>query len=123
VTLRSLGHALVAGIAAFLVVGIAVTELAAPRVEFSLFLGIPAGTVAGSVVAAVVVFRFRREGRDDRPALALAGSGVSFLLALLVGVALGAPVGRSTLFAVPAGVVAGIVVYAGVLGREEAPGS
>ena len=122
-TLRSLGHALVAGIAAFLVVGIAVTELAAPRVEFSLFLGIPAGTVAGSVVAAVVVFRFRREGRDDRPALALAGSGVSFLLALLVGVALGAPVGRSTLFAVPAGVVAGIVVYAGVLGREEAPGS
>jgi hypothetical protein len=53
-TRKSLGYALAAGLAVFLTVGVAVTELAGTWVEFSLFVGLPAGIVAGAAAAAAV---------------------------------------------------------------------
>ena len=53
-TLESLAYALIAGVAAFLAVGVAVTEIASAWIEFSVFVGLPAGVVAGIVVAAAV---------------------------------------------------------------------
>ena len=82
---RDIGLALAAGIATFLLVGVLVTELTAARVEFSLFLGIPAGLVAGTAAAAVV---FARLGDPDpakrRVALASGGFGVAFVGVLLL---------------------------------------
>lgn len=84
-TLKSLGLALAAGIAAFLLVAVAVTELAQPWVAFSLFLGLPAGLVAGAVVVTLVAFS---AGDDDprRRRLALSSGvfGAVFLGVLVV---------------------------------------
>lgn len=85
-TLKSLGLALAAGITAFLVVVVAVTEIAQPWIEFSLFLGIPAGIVAAAFTAAAVYLGLA----DDAPAgrRRIAGTfgafGVAYLAALVV---------------------------------------
>lgn len=104
---RTLGLAGLSGIAAFVLVGAIVTELLAPRIEFSLFLGIPAGLIAG--VAAALVVAARLEDHDHarrRPAIALSGFGVGFVIALVLGnAALGLP--NST--AVPAAAVVGVL--------------
>ena len=50
---KSLALALAAGTAAFLLVGVAVTEVTQPWVEFSLLLGMPAGVAAGAFAAAL----------------------------------------------------------------------
>lgn len=64
---RSIGAALVAGIATFLVVGVAVTELAFAWIEFSLFVGVPVGLVAGPFVAVEDGRSRARRGRRDSP--------------------------------------------------------
>ncbi|MFB6164705.1 MAG: hypothetical protein ABEJ31_06055 [Haloarculaceae archaeon] len=74
------------GIAALLLVGVAVTELAAPAIEFSLFLGIPAGVAAGLGVAGLVAVGL---GATSTPARRRASQavgtfGLTFLVVLLV---------------------------------------
>ena len=88
VQLRTVGLALAAGVAALLVVGVIGTELGtAAGIEFSLFLGIPAGFLAGVAAAAVVFLRLEDpEPSRRRPAIALAGFGVAFLVVLLLAV-------------------------------------
>lgn len=77
--------ALVAGIAAFLTVGVIVTELVAPAIEFSVFLGLPTGLLAG-VVVLILTYRWLAPSRSPtvrRPALAAVAFGVVFLIVLL----------------------------------------
>jgi hypothetical protein len=84
-TRKSLGYALAAGLAVFLTVGVAVTELAGTWVEFSLFVGLPAGIVAGAAAAAAVTVGLS-DGADPRLhriAGGMAAFGVGFLLAVV----------------------------------------
>lgn len=85
-TLKSLGLALAAGITAFLVVGVAVTEIAQPWIEFSLFLGIPAGIVAAAFTAAAVYLGLADDAPASRRRIAgtFAAFGVAYLAALVV---------------------------------------
>jgi hypothetical protein len=77
---RTLGLALVAGLAAVLLVGIGVTELLQPRIEFSLLVGIPAGAVAGAVTAAAVARGVAGDGPGPRRvAFTVAAFGAAFL--------------------------------------------
>ena len=106
-TLKSLGYALVAGIAAFLVVGVTVTELAAARIEFSLFVGLPAGIVAGAAVAAAVAYGLGKETTPQQRRLAAssAGFGVGFFAAVIV---LSGLVGLGMVLSMGVGVVVGL---------------
>jgi ABC-type antimicrobial peptide transport system permease subunit len=108
--LRSVGYALTAGLAVALVVGVAATELVSAAIEFSVFVGIPTGVLAGVAAAAFVAFNLGKPGRRDQ-ALALARFGVATLATLLVAVAVGLP--NST--ALPVAVVAGVVAAAATL--------
>ncbi|KTG30815.1 hypothetical protein [Haloferax profundi] len=51
------------GIAAALLVGVAVTEFASHWIFFSLFVGIPAGLVAGVIAVAATYAVLTRRGR------------------------------------------------------------
>lgn len=121
-TLKTLGYALVAGITAFLVVGVTVTELAAAWVEFSLFVGIPTGVVAGAAVAAVVAFGLRTDvdQRQHRFASVIAGFGLGFLAALVV---LSGLIGLGVVLSMGLGVVIGLVsAVASYLHEPTGPG-
>lgn len=85
-SLRSLGLALAAGVAAFLLVGVAVTELALAWIEFSLFVGLPAGLAAGAFVAAAVYLGLAEDApaRRRRVAVTAGGFGVGFLVVLVL---------------------------------------
>lgn len=113
---KSLLLALAAGAAAFLVVGVAVTELAQPWIEFSLFLGLPAGLGAGAFVAALV-YLWRAEdvpANRQRVATALAGFGVVFLIVLLlVSVVVEVGAVLALVAAAVAGLLAAISSYLG----------
>jgi len=87
---RTLALAAAAGLATFLAVGTAVTEVALRWIEFSLFVGLPVGAVAGAAAAALVVLGSGDEaaGRQRRVAAAVGAFGVAFLLALAVAVGL-----------------------------------
>lgn len=97
--------ALAAGVAAFLLVGAVVTAVLEPRIEFSLFLGIPAGLVAGALTVAGVAYGLRADS-EHLPALASSAGwfGIAFLV---VAVAVG--VFQTVLLGIVAGVVAGLV--------------
>jgi predicted neutral ceramidase superfamily lipid hydrolase len=101
------------GVVAALVTFVTVTELLSPSIEFSVFLGLPAGVVAGVVVTAAVLFGFRTD--DDRSqmlAAALVAAALVFLVAfgvLLVGVGVGAVV--ALVPAVGLATVGGLVVF------------
>jgi len=58
---RPLAVALVAGLASFLVVAVAVTEVLAARIWPSAIVGLPAGVVAGLVVSLIVYLLLSRE--------------------------------------------------------------
>ena len=106
--LRTAGLGIVAGVAALLVFGVVATELGtAAGIEFSLFVGIPAGVVAGVAAAAVVLVRYEDpEPARRRPAVALAGFGVVFVVALLVAAG---GVGLRNSVALPVAAVVGLV--------------
>lgn len=114
--IRSIALAAGAGVAAFLLV--AVTELARPRIEFSLFVGIPAGIAAGAFTVAVYPGL-----ADDAPASrrraagAAAAFGVGFVV---VFVALGWVAGVGAVTAIVGAVVAGLAV--GVAAYLRGPG-
>jgi len=77
--------ALAAGVTAFLVVGVAVTELAASRIAFSLLVGIPAGLLAGVAVTAAVALGLGDESPERRQiARSVGGFGVAFLLVAIL---------------------------------------
>jgi hypothetical protein len=117
-SLRTIGLAFVAGVAAFLLVGVAVTELLAARIEFSLFVGIPAGIVAGAVVTALVALGV---GRDDAGARRIAVAAGTFGAAFLVTtVAVAVLVGIGVVLSMAAGVVVGLV--AALVGYLRGPG-
>ncbi|WP_123538827.1 hypothetical protein [Halosimplex salinum] len=84
--LRTFGLALAAGVAVFLVVGVAVTEAALQWIEFSLFVGLPVGLVAGVTAAALVLLGVGDEVslQRRRAAVALGVFGVVFLAVLVV---------------------------------------
>lgn len=113
---RTVGLALAAGFAGFLVVGVAATEAVSGWIEFSVFVGIPAGFVAGAAAAAVVFLRLEdpAPGRR-RPAIAVAGFGVGFVLALLL--AAGVLRLRNSV-AIPVAGVAGLLVPVVAVLRE-----
>lgn len=115
--LRTVGLALAAGIAALLVVGVVGTELGtAAGIEFSLFVGVPAGLVAGGAAAAVVILRYEDpEPSLRRPAVALAGFGAAFVLALLLAAG-GLRIRNSV--ALPVAVFVGLVGAVAALARE-----
>ena len=118
-SVRPIALAAGAGVAAFLLVGVAVTELARPRIEFSLFVGIPAGIAAGAFTAAAVFLGLA----DDAPASrrraagATAAFGVGFVVAL---VALGWVAGVGAVTAIVGAVVAALAV--GVAAYLRGPG-
>lgn len=89
-TFKTLTLALAAGIATFLVVAVAVTELLAGRIEFSLFVGLPAGLLAGAVAAALVALGLETDAPPERHRIAMAagGFGAAFLLVLALGAGL-----------------------------------
>lgn len=108
--LKHIALAVLAGIAAFLIVGIAVTELLSPRIEFSLFVGIPAGLLAGVVtVIAVALGLGRDEPGTRRVAVAFGIFGAVFVVATVLVGGLG---GRGVLVSMLVGVVVGIVAGA-----------
>ncbi|QPV63769.1 hypothetical protein I7X12_03810 [Halosimplex litoreum] len=85
---RTLALALAAGLATFLAVGAAVTEVALRWIEFSLFVGLPVGAVAGVTAGALVVLGGGDEASDRQRAVGVAvgAFGVAFLLAFAVAV-------------------------------------
>ena len=112
-TLKTLGSAFAAGIAAFLVVGVAVTELVGAWIEFSLFVGLLAGIAAGALLAAIVSFGLGDGVPAGRRRLAgsIAGFGIGFLVAVVALAVAGLGVGSSMAIAVGIGLVAAVVRY------------
>jgi hypothetical protein len=85
-SLKSISLALLSGIAAFLIVGVAVTEFTQPWIEFSLFLGIPAGIATGAFTAAGVYLGLADDSPAGRRRIAgaFAAFGAGFIVALVV---------------------------------------
>ena len=119
--LRTVLAALGVGIAAFLVVAVAVIELL--DIEFSAIVGLPVGVLAGIGAFALLLFGYGDLGRIPRAAVdAIAGFGVGIVLLLganyvnLADLAVEATVGGA--------VVIGVLAGAGswVAGRVERPG-
>ncbi|QCC47312.1 hypothetical protein [Halobellus limi] len=109
---RAIAAAAGAGVVAFLGAFVAVTELLAPTVEFSVFLGIPAGLIAGAVVAAVALLGLGTDDGPRAPAAALLAFAIVFLVAfvgLLVGLGVGAVL--ALVPAVGVAAVGGLVVF------------
>lgn len=111
--LKSFALAIVAAIAAFLVVGGTVTALAEPRIEFSVFLGIPAGLIAAVIVFIAVYLGLADDASHKRYRVAFAVGlfGVGFIAVLVVGAVVGLGVVVSMLVGIVAGVLAGIGGY------------
>ncbi len=116
---RTLGYAAAAGIATFLVVFAAVSELLLSYIEFSVLVGLPAGIAAGVLTAAVVLVLFaRNDSETSRPlALALGTFGVAFLAVFVGLLGLQAGVTVSMAAATVLGLLAGTAV--GVRSRRE----
>ena len=82
---KSVAIAGTVAITAFLVAGIAVTALLEPRIEFSLFLGIPTGVFAGVLVAWGVNRGLTTEEDPRRRSVAwtVGGFSLAFLFSLV----------------------------------------
>ena len=106
--LKIFGLALAAGVATFIVAGVAVTELLQSRIEFSLLIGLPVGLLAGSLAATVVAWAVNEGEPPQRRRLATAfgAFGAGFLVVLLAGILL--PFGTTIMMVIGVGV--GILV-------------
>lgn len=113
---RLLGLTIAAGLATFLIVGVAVTELLQSRIEFSLLVGIPAGLIAGAAIAAVVAWGVSEGAPAQRRRLAVAFGtfGATFLVVLVTGAFL--PVG--TVVSIVIGIGVGLAVAGGTYLRD-----
>lgn len=106
--------ATLSGITGFLVVGVGVTEFTSQWIEFSLFLGLPAGLVAGVGTAAAVYLGLATDAplRRRRMAGALGAFGVGYLAGLLALAGLvNVPVVLSLVLAFVVGLVSAGVAY------------
>ncbi|WP_459192632.1 hypothetical protein [Halosimplex sp. J119] len=113
--LRTVAVALAAGLAAFLAVGAAVTEFALRWIEFSLFVGIPVGLLAGLTAIGLVIAGFGAEVSHlrRRIAVTVATSGVAFLLVLTVTVgALAVRNSHALVVATAVGALTGVGAFA-----------
>ncbi|WP_247008120.1 hypothetical protein [Halorientalis litorea] len=120
--LRTLALALAAGVSAFVLVAVAVTELASSRIEFSLFLGLPAGLVAGAVTTALVAVGLGRSPASRRFALAAAAFGVAFPLSLVaIAFLVGSGILTAMAVAVVVGTAAAVGTYVRARNTETAP--
>jgi hypothetical protein len=110
--LRAVAAAVAAGVAAFLLVGVAVTELLAARIAFSALVGLPAGLFAGVAVTALVLVGLGGEDPRQRALAAGVGTaGVVGLAVLAVLIALGRTgAALSLALAAVAGLLAGVAV-------------
>lgn len=86
--------AVVAGLVAFVVSAVVVTETFAPRVEFSLFVGLPVGIWIGLATAFVALaglwYRDRREaGRASRTVTGVAWAAVAVAADVVLAFAIG----------------------------------
>lgn len=115
--LRNIALVVASGLAAFLVVGVAVTELLRPSVEFSLFVGLPAGLVAGVLASAGVNLGLGDETSTGRRRVALAAGafGGVFLAVLLVAAGLG---GLGTVLALAVATLSGAVAAVATYARD-----
>lgn len=97
------------GLTAFLLVGVAATELAATAIEFSVFVGIPAGLLAGALAAAATYRRLGGDASDRfrRSVVAAAVFGYAVLALALVRYVLAPVRGLLSL-----GAIAGLAVLA-----------
>lgn len=113
---KSLGLALAAGVATFLIVGVAITEFVQPWIEFSLFLGIPVGVAAGAFTAAAVYFGLADDELAQRRHIAGAFTrfGVVFLVMLI---ALGGLLNLGVTLALGIAFVVGLLVGIGAYVR------
>jgi peptidoglycan/LPS O-acetylase OafA/YrhL len=108
--IRSVGAALLAGGATAFVVFVAVSEALLDEIEFSVFVGIPAGLVAGALVTALVLY-VRRDDRSPSLARAAGAFGVALLSVVALGITAGAGVLATTGGAVLVGLLVGLGVY------------
>ena len=112
--LKSVSLALLSGVAAFLIVGVAVTEFAQPWIEFSLFLGIPAGLATGAFTAGAVYLGLADDapGGRRRIAGAFAAFGVGFIVSLVVfGWVINVGVTTAIVISVVVALAAAVVAY------------
>lgn len=107
--------ALGAALAAFIIVGVVVTELASEVIAFSLFVGIPAGIVAAIVVGAFVAVGLGPDASRLRrkPALGLGAFGVTFVLVLVLVAGAGLRNSLALPIAAFAAVIAGVATAVG----------
>lgn len=113
---RTLGYAAGAGIATFLVVFVAVSEVLLPYIEFSVLVGIPAGLVAGSLAAAFVLTQTGQKANSTRRGLARALG--TFGVVLLVAFALALVLQLSATISIVVATAIGLLAGAGVFVRN-----
>ena len=120
--LRDVAIVLASGLAAFLVGVVVTTELLAPDIEFSVFVGIPVGIVAGVAMAAVVALGLGPDAGPGRRRIArsLGTFGVAFLVVLFGGAAV---LETGTVIAIVAALVVGLVVAVAAYVRSDGDGS
>jgi len=110
--LRRTVVALAAGTAAFLLVAVAVTAALEPRIEFSVFLGLPAGFIAGVLVAAVdAVLLGDPDAVRYGAGVSIGAAGVTVLVVAVAGTVLRSPLSTTLYTAVLAAAAVGIVAY------------
>jgi len=123
------GVATAAGVTTFLLVTVAVTSLFERWIEFSVFVGLPAGLLAGVLAFGTVAYRLAETAPAGRRRLvgAVGGFSAAFLLALL-----GLTLGWNGSVALSIGVALGVGVLGLFIGyvtayqsasREVSPGS
>lgn len=115
--LKLLALALLAGIAVTVIVGVTITALLESYIAFSVFLGIPAGLIAGAAAAGGVYLGLGDEAPTERRRVAAAfglfGAG---LVVTLVVLAAG---GQGITLSIVAGIVVGLL--AAVVGYRRGP--
>jgi hypothetical protein len=115
---RAIGAALVSGLAAFVAVGAAVTEAALAWIEFSLFVGLPVGALAGVVTAVGVYLGLARDAPNRRRTIAIAtGAFGAVFLGVLLLAAVAADLGVATSLAV-GGVLGAVAAAGAVISRQ-----
>lgn len=110
-SLQAFGSALLSGVAGFFVVTAIVTEVAIAWIEFSVLVGLPAGLLAGVLIAGAV-YRAGSRGRPGR-SQQLAAATVAFAAGfLLVWFGLGTVLERPTSQSILAASIVGFILAA-----------
>lgn len=110
--LRRLGVALVAGAAAFLLVGVAVTAVLEPTIEFSLFIGLPAGFIAAVIATGFVALTVNDpDPRRNAAGVATGAAGVCIVLVTLAGLLVRYRFSQTLYIAAGTGAVVLVVAY------------